>query len=32
MTELQQNRRTLYDNLLNDGYFRDENGNINFPF
>ena len=28
MTELQQNRRTLYDNLLNDGYFKDEDGNI----
>ena len=32
MTELQQNRRTLYDNLLNDGYFKDEDGNINFPY
>ena len=32
MTEIQQNRRTLYDNLLNDGYFKDENGEINFPF
>ena len=32
MTEIQQNRRTLYDNLLSDGYFRDEDGNINYPY
>ena len=32
MTELQQNRKTLYDNLLGDGYFKDEDGNINFQF
>lgn len=32
MTELQQNRKNLYDNLLNDGYFKDEDGSINFLF
>jgi amino acid adenylation domain-containing protein/non-ribosomal peptide synthase protein (TIGR01720 family) len=32
MTEFQENRKTLYDNLLNDGYFRDEDGNINYPY
>lgn len=32
MTDIQQNRKTLYDNLLNDGYFRDDAGNINYSF
>ncbi len=32
MTDIQQNRKTLYDNLLNDGYFKDEDGHINYPF
>lgn len=32
MTEIQQNRKNLYDNLLGDGYFKDEDGTINFLF
>jgi len=32
MTELLQNRKTFYDNLLDDGYFKDEDGSINFSF
>ena len=32
MTEIQQNRKTLYDNLLSDGYFKDEDGTINYPY
>ncbi|MBR4898272.1 MAG: amino acid adenylation domain-containing protein [Prevotella sp.] len=32
MTQIESNRRNLYDNLLSDGYFRDETGEINFSF
>lgn len=32
MTEIQENRQNLYKNLVSDGYFRDENGEINFSF
>ena len=32
MTEIQENRQNLYKNLISDGYFRDENGEINFSF
>ena len=32
MTQIESNRKNLYDNLLSDGYFRDETGEINFTF
>jgi hypothetical protein len=32
MTTIESNRRNLYDNLLSDGYFRDETGEINFSY
>ena len=32
MTQIESNRKNLYDNLLSDGYFRDETGEINFSF
>ncbi len=32
MQEHIDNRKNLYDNLLNDGYFRGDNGEINFSF
>lgn len=30
MNKYETNRNNLYDDLLNMGYFRDEDGNINF--
>lgn len=32
MSEITENRQNLYNNLIEDGYFRDEEGKINFSF
>lgn len=32
MSEIQSNRQNLYDNLISDGYFRGDDGEINFSF
>ena len=32
MTQFDINRKNLYEDLLGLGYFKDEDGTINFPF